>query len=364
MSTVAMDDLQPAMVRPQKTRWQHLRSQYFSSLANGLATIIALAALAWLGWVLLKWGVLNAVWTTDAQSCHAAEGACWSVIHSRWRVILFGLYPFEDQWRSAVGCAAVVATLVLVCLPRNWSAVRMMLILFGGFTVFFLFMRGGFLGLDYVSPSRWGGLSLTLFIYITVISFGLPVSIVLALARQSKLPMVRWIVTLMVDLTRSLPLVTILFTAALILPLVLPSALQGDKLTRILIAFAFFFGCYQSENIRSGMQALARGQYEAADALGLGYWHRTSRIVLPQAFRISMPATINQFVITFKETSLVVIVGLFDLMASSRAAYQAGDWTPYHKEAYIFVALIYFAGAFSLSRYGAYLERRTSVSRR
>lgn len=349
---------------PKKTWLAEVRRAYFSNALNGITTLVALSCLIWGAWQLLVWGVIESVWTSDAQTCQSVGGACWSVVYNRWRVIMFGLYPSAEQWRSAIACLAVVATLFMICLPRNWAAARMMLILFGGFAVFFLFMRGGIFGMDYVAPSRWGGLSLTLFIYITVISFGLPISIVLALARQSKYPMIRWIVSLVVDLTRSLPLVTILFSAALILPLVLPSFLEGDKLTRVLLAFSFFFGCYQSENIRAGMQALGKGQSEAADALGLNYWQRMAWIILPQAFRISMPATINQFVVTFKETSLVVIVGLFDLMASARAAYQTGQWTPYYKEVYIFVAAIYFIGAFSLSRYGAYLERRMSVSRR
>lgn len=341
-----------------------LKRDYFSTPFNSIVTIATLALVAWFAWTVIRWSILDAVAFTDAAACREASGACWSVVTERWRLILFGLYPFEDQWRSAIASLVVIVVMVLICLPRNWSAVRMIGVLFGGFGLFLLFMRGGVFGLDYVPSSEWGGLALTLFIYITVISFGLPIAILLALGRQSRLPVIRGIISVVIDVTRSLPLVTILFSAALVLPLVLPDLLQGERLTRVLFAFAFFFGCYQSENIRAGMQALSVGQTEAGEALGLSYLQRMRLIILPQAFRLSMPATINQFVITFKETSLVVIVGLFDLMASTRTAYQTGEWLPYHKEAYMFVALIFFIGAFSLSRYGAYLEARMTVKER
>ena len=346
------------------TALNRIRADYFSSWPNGAVTLVVLALLLWFLLRVLDWGVFEAHWATPAAECKATTGACWSVIAARWRLILFGLYPYEAQWRSGLACVVVIAAIIAVCLPRNWAAGRMSLILLGAFVLFFGFMRGGVLGLEMIPPSRWGGLSLTLFIYLTVITFGLPISILLAIGRQSRYPVIRGILTLVIDVTRSLPLITILFSAALIVPLVLPSILQGDKLTRVLGAFAFFFGCYQSENVRAGMQALPAGQGEAAEALGLTYAQRMRMIILPQAFRISMPATINQFVITFKETSLVVIVGLFDLMASARAAYNTGEWAPYYAETYIFVGLIYFAGAFSLSRYGAYLERRMALQER
>lgn len=344
-----------------KSMMASIRRDYFSSWLNSIVTLATAALLAWFLWTVLRWGVFDAVAFTDAEGCRAASGACWSVVTERWRLILFGLYPFEEQWRSALASLVVIVVMVLICLPRNWSAARMIGILFGGFGLFLVLMRGGILGLPTVPSSEWGGLALTLYIYLTVISFGLPIAIILALGRQSQLPIVRGIIALVIDVTRSLPLVTILFSAALILPLVLPELLQGERLTRILFAFAFFFGCYQSENIRAGMQALPIGQTEAGESLSLSYLQLMRNIILPQAFRVSMPATINQFVVTFKETSLVVIVGLFDLMASTRTAYQTGDWLPYHKEAYLFVALIFFVGAFSLSRYGAFLEARMSI---
>ncbi|ALL68421.1 Amino acid ABC transporter, permease protein [Paraburkholderia caribensis MBA4] len=264
----------------------------------------------------------------------------------------------EEQWRSALASLIAITTLAVACMPRMWNAARMLPVWLSGYLLFLLFIHGGVLGLVVVPSSRWGGLTLTLFIYITVIAFGLPLAIGLALLRQSHYPLFRHMTAFVVDITRSLPLLTILFSATVIVPLMLPHALEGDKLTRSLMGFTFFFACYQSEIVRGGLQAVGRGQVEAAQALGLSFWNTTALITLPQAFRIAMPATINQFVITFKETSLVIIVGLFDLMASAQAAFHSGEWSAFHTEVYVVVALIYFIGSFTLSRYGKYVERR------
>jgi general L-amino acid transport system permease protein len=222
-------------------------------------------------------------------------------------------------------------------------------------------MRGGVLGLSDVTPDRWGGLALTLFIFAAVVLLGFPTAIVLALARQSKLPVISRMAAFAIDLTRSFPLLAILFAAAVILPFALPNWLQGDKLYRVIYAFAFFFACYQAEIVRGGLQSIPPGQDEAAKALGLTYVKRVTLILLPQAFRNALPATINQIVITFKETSVVVIIGFFEVMASGNAAFGSGEWTHAYVEVYVFVALIYFVFVFTLSRYGAFLERRMRV---
>ena len=214
-----------------------------------------------------------------------------------------------------------------------------------------------------INPSEWGGLTLTVFIYAAGMLIGMPTAIALALMRRSRLPVIAKVTGLFIDGIRSLPLITILFTAALVLPLALPPALIGDKIWRVIIGFALFFAAYEAENIRSGIQALPSGQEEAARALGLTYWQRTTRVILPQAFRNALPPTINQFVISFKETSLIVIIGFFEVMASGKAAYGSGDWSFAWVEVYAFVAAIYFVFVFSLSRYGAYLERRLRVGK-
>ena len=363
----AMNSTTDAPIAPQnRPRFlEGIRRKYFRTPLNVVISLTALAVLGWIVWALLDWAVFKAVWTTPdgtSQVCRNIEGACWAVIESRWRLILFGVYPFEEQWRSSAACVVLVLTTAISCLPMTWRPLRLSTLWVGCFVVFFVLMRGGIFGLSTVPPANWGGLTLTLFVFAAVVLFGMPMAIALALLRRSSSRVVSTSAAVFIDGVRSLPLVSILFTAALILPFVLPNWLQGDKLWRVLVGFACFFAAYQAEILRSGIQALPRGQEEAAQALGMGYLQRVTHIILPQAFRNALPPTINQLVITFKETSLIVIIGFFDVLASGNAAYGNGEWSFAYVEVYVFVGLIYFAFVFSLSRYGAYLERRMRVS--
>lgn len=355
-----------SLVVEMPTMLNGLKRRYFSSPANSLLSIVCFTILAWLVWTILDWAVINAVFTSSGgpEACKAASGACWSVIAERWNLILFGLYPYEEYWRSGLACSVVVVMTVLSCIPRFWSGRAVSVIWVGGFTIFYLLMKGGILGLPVVDEEKWGGLALTVFIFVSTALIGMPLSIVWALLRNSNLPLVARTTGVIIDSVRSLPLLSILFTFAVVLPFVLPEWARGDKLYRVIIGSALFFSAYQAEIIRGGMQGVPKGQEEAAMSLGLKYWHRVSRILLPQAFRNAMPATINQFVITFKETSLVIIVGFFELLASGNAAYGTGDWTFAFVEVYAFIAAIYFVFVFSLSRYGAYLEQRMAVGDR
>jgi general L-amino acid transport system permease protein len=334
----------------------------FGSVSDILITVTCIAFVVWALPPLWDWAIADAIWrAADAQSCKPDRGACWSVIEARHRLIFFGLYPYEEHWRSALACLTIVVMTVCSCMPSFWTARRIGVLWIVGFFIFYGLMMGGVFGLETVTTERWGGLALTLFIFTSVVLLGFPLSIVLALARQSDMPVIRRFASFFIDLTRSFPLLAILFTAAVILPFALPDWLQGDKLYRVIVAFAIFFACYQAEIIRGGLQAVAGGQDEAGKALGLGYWQRMWLIVLPQAVRSALPATINQVVITFKETAIVVIIGFFEVMASGNAAFGSGEWTHAYVEVYVFVALIYFVFVFSLSRYGAYLERRMRI---
>lgn len=342
-----------------------IRAGYFSTRLDTAMTVTFGALVIWIAWGLIDWGVLNAIWSkADREACGHGGGACWAVIDARWRLILFGLYPFEEQWRSAIACAALIVTGVLSCLPFFWSARRIAPLWLAGFAIFYVLMRGGYFGLTVVSEQSWGGLSLTLFVFAAVILLGMPMAIAFALLRRSELPWIARTMGFVIDTIRSLPLLSIMFTFAIVLPFVLPGWAVGDKLYRVIVGYALFFACYQAEIIRGGMQALPAGQEEAAKALGMSYWNRIGYIVLPQAFRNALPPTINQFVITFKETSLVVIIGFFEVLASGNAAYGTADWNMAHVEVYCFVALIFFTFVFALSRYGAYLERRLAVAAR
>ena len=344
--------------------WRNsLRRRFFPTPFQGLVSTVCFGLIVWLGYKLLNWALLSATFdpSRGPGPCHAAAGACWSVIAARWRIILFGLYPYEQQWRSALACVSVVAMVVLSCIPTFWTGRRLAAVWIVGTAVYYVLMKGGVLGLQTEGEEVWGGLALTLFIFVMTCLIGFPMAIGLALLRRSRLPWISRTTGIIIDSVRSLPLISILFTFAIVLPFALPQWLQGDKLYRVIVGSALFFSVYQAEIIRGGMQGVSTGQEEASMALGLGYWQRVSRILMPQAMRNALPSTINQFVIGFKETSLVVIVGFFEVMASANAAYGNGEWRFAYVEVYVFVALIYFVFVFSLSRYGAYLERRMAV---
>lgn len=343
---------------------RRLRRDFFSTPMNSVISVIGLLLFFYVVVSVLSWAFVDAVWTqAQAHRCSKASGACWSVIDARWRLILFGLYPAEEHWRSALACLAILVTAVCSCLPWFWSIRRLPILWIAGFTVFVLLMRGGVFGMDYVAPSKWGGLSLTVFIFSSVALLGMPMAVALAFGRRSGLRVISGVCGFLIDTIRSFPLVTILFTAAVVFPFVLPEWAQGDKLTRVIVGYSLFFACYQAEIIRGGLQAIPPGQEEAAKALGMGYLNRVTDILLPQAFRNALPATINQFVITFKETSLVIIIGFFEVLAAANAAFGTGEWVHTYVEVYVFVSLIYFVFVFSLSRYGAYLERRLRVGK-
>ncbi|WP_343560003.1 amino acid ABC transporter permease [Kiloniella sp. b19] len=344
-------------------KMETIRNDYFSTRGNAVISSVCIALLLWIGWTLVDWGLLNAKFSADEgiDGCRAVSGACWAVIDARARLIFFGLYPYEEHWRSALACLAIILVTVLSCIPCFWTTRRLAFLWLAGFATFYVLMRGGVLGMTEVLETEWGGLALTLFIFSAVCIVGMPMAIVFALLRRSQYTVIATTMALVIDGIRSLPLLSIMFTAALVLTFVLPDWLQGDKLYRVIFGYSLFFACYQAEIIRGGMQSLPAGQEEAAKALGLNYFQRISRIVLPQAFRNALPPTINQFVVTFKETSLVTIVGFFDVLASGNAAFSSGEWLTTYVEVYFFVALIYFSFVFSLSRYGAYLETRLRV---
>jgi len=223
-------------------------------------------------------------------------------------------------------------------------------------------MEGSLLGLQQVTTGQWGGLALTLFLFASVVLIGMPMGLGLALARRSNLPVISYGTSIFIDFIRSLPLLTTLFTAAVVMPMVLPDWMSGDKIWRVIIAFSLFFGCYQAEVFRGGFQAIPKGQFEAGTALGLSYAQILRKIILPQVFRHALPGTINMVVVTFKETAIVIIIGFFDVLASANAAFGTGKWAPYYMEVYVFVAMIYWTFIFSLSQYGVYLKKRMSIA--
>ena len=345
-----------ALVSKKFNRWKFCRRS-FATPTDSVITVVVFASLAWLVWMALNWGVFNAVWGADDVGECGHGGACWSVIDARHRLILFGLYPYDEHWRSALACLSIIGTVILSCIPWSRTAKRLSTIWIVGFALYYLLMEGSLLGLAQVTTDQWGGLALTLFLFSSVVLIGIPMGLGLALMRRSEMPVVRGFASLVIDMIRSLPLLTTLFTAAVVIPILLPGWLAGDKIWRVIIAFGLFFACYQAEVLRGGFQAVTKGQFEAGKALGLTYWQILGRIVLPQVFRHALPATVNNVVVTFKETAIVIIIGFFDVLASANAAFGTGEWAPYYIEVLVFVAAIYWVFLFSLGQYGEYLKR-------
>ena len=229
-----------------------------------------------------------------------------------------------------------------------------------GLALIAVLMWGGFLGLPYVENERWGGLILTLLLASFGIAAAFPLSIVLALARRSQLPAIRGLAVGYIELVRGVPLISLLFMASVMLPLFLPAGVTTDKLLRAQLALIMFAAAYLAEVVRGGLQAIPREQYEAADALGLSYFQKTTSVILPQALRIAVPPLVSTFIGFFKDTSLVLIIGLFDLLSTIKVALTDPVWTGFGVEAYVFASLVYFAFCFAMSQYSRRLERRAS----
>lgn len=341
-----------------------LRRNYFGGARQTALTVALALLVAWLGVRLLDWALFSAVWSPDGRElCRTEEaGACWSVVAARWELILFGLFPRAELGRSALAMFTLIAMMGLTAWPRLWSPGRLAAVWGLGFVIFYVLMAGGSFGLAPVAVRDWGGLTLTLFIFMAVVALGMPIGLGLALLRRSNLWIISRVVALLIDVTRSLPLLALMYTAAVVMPFALPGWLQGESLWRVIVAFAIFYGCYQAEIFRSGFQSVSVGQEEAAKALGLGFVDRISRILLPQAFRITLPATVNQLVITFKETSLVTIIGFFEILASGAAAFGNPEWSFAYLEVYVFVGAVYFFFVTLISRFGGFLERRSAIA--
>lgn len=344
-------------------RW--FRENLFSSPFNTVLTIIMLLLLV--DWIpsFLQWGVFDAVWyTTDHNVCRQADGACWAVVGEKHRPMLFGVYPYDEHWRLVVALIVYMITITLTLTPRCWNLkILIPLWIVGGGTVA-LMLWGGLLGLTYVDSSQWGGLPLTMVLFTGTVVLGFPVSILFALGRRSHLPAVKAICVTLIESMRGVPLITILFVAVNVFPLFLPEGMEIDKLFRVIVGMAIFFACYQAEVIRGGLQAIPRGQYEAAEALGLGYWQHTVKIILPQALRICLPGIVNHIIAALKNTSFVLIIGLFDILTATTAVMQDPLWRRFFVEAYLFVAVVYFVFCFALSKYSQKVEGWLNDGRR
>jgi len=305
---------------------------------------------------LTRWALVDATWSGTATHCRAAPaGACWAFLGHKLHLILFGLYPRAEQWRAAGATALLLILIALTAVPRFWRR-PLFLAWAGGLPIGLWLMHGG-PGLAPVPSRLWGGFPVTLLLTAAGLALGLPVGILLALGRRSRLPLPRLAATAVVETVRGVPLIAVLYLAALVLPLALPSGLEVDKLLLAQTGVALFASAYMAEAVRSGLQIIPKGQMEAALALGLRWWQAMRLVILPQALKVVIPSFISIAIGFFQDTSLIVIIGLFDLLNTARLAAQDPAWLGFHAEAYGFVALIYFGGSVAMSRYGLWLEK-------
>ena len=342
-----------------------IRNNLFADWKSAVTTVVIVGLILY--WLpgLAQWSVLRAVFETDAQVCQEARGvgACWGVIAEKYRLIIFGRYPFDEQWRPLLATALMTALLVASCVRlfwRPWLVALWVVVL----AAFFVLMAGGQFGLTPVPTDLWGGLPLTMMLATLGIVLAFPLSILVALGRRSQMPAIRTICILYVELIRGVPLISVLFMASFMFPLFLPPGMSPDVLLRVLVGITLFSAAYLAEIVRGGLQAVPKGQYEAAESLGLTYWQVQRKVVLPQALAIVVPGIMNSFIAIFKDTSLVTIVSLYELTGAMTLALNSdADWRPFKVEGYLFITAIYFVFCFAMSRYSLWIEKQVNRSK-
>lgn len=343
-----------------------LRQRLFSSWANTLLTILSLGFLLLILPPLLNWTIFSATWRGDGAAACTGEGACWLFIKDHASQFMYGAYPAELRWRvNLVFFLIVPAFLLAIWFSkhrlRQWLVAAALFVIP---VIAWNLLYGGVFGLSVVPTRDWGGMMLTLVVSSAGILFSLPVGILLALGRTSDMPIIRWFCIVFIEFWRGVPLITILFMASVMLPLFLPGDLHIDNLIRALVGVALFASAYMAEVVRGGLQGVARGQYEAADSLGLGYWVKMRLIILPQALKTMIPAITNTYVGLFKETTLVSIIGLYDFLGIVHSASQDPAWLGMGMEGYAFCAIVYFILCYSMTRASYRLERTLSPERK
>jgi general L-amino acid transport system permease protein len=351
-------------------RW--LRINLFATPADAIMTVIGIAILGLVLPPLINWLFISAQWSGPDRSVCATvsqggvqpdgwSGACWAFVNAKFEQFMVGRYTISERWRVWLVAFMFVALLVPLMIPRAPYKGLNAIMLFGVFPIVaFVLLVGGVFGLPYVETQLWGGLMVTLVLSFVGIAVSLPLGIVLALGRRSKLPVVKMVCVIFIEAIRGVPLVTVLFMASVMLPLFLPAGMTFDKFLRALIGVALFASAYMAEVIRGGLQAIPKGQYEGADSLGFSYWQKTGLIVLPQALKLVIPGIVNTFIGLFKDTSLVYIIGMFDLLGIVRQNFADAAWasaqTP--MSGLVFSGFVFWLFCFGMSRYSMFMERR------
>ena len=343
-----------------------IRKNLFNTWYNSVLTILSFLLIYYAVSGIFSWGVQLAQFAgTDPESCKGIDGACWPVISDNFGLFMVGTYPFELRWRPLAALVVVVALAALAIWPRvrririyhlAWIAAPVV--------VFFIIRGSETLNLQPVQSRLWGGAMLTIILSVVGIVCAFPIGLALALGRQSRLPVIRLMSVGYIELVRGVPLITVLFMSSIMLPLFFPEGFNLDKVLRAQIGIILFAAAYQAEVVRGGLQGVDGGQAEAAAALGLKYWPTMGLIVLPQALKIVIPTMVSSAISLLKDTSLVVIIGLFDMLGVANLVLANPIWLGKMFETYVFVAALYWVMCFSMSRYARHLEIRFSTSDR
>ena len=339
-----------------------LKKNLFNTPNNSVVSIFVLALAAKLFAFCMDWFLLNATFSGDAAACRKASGFCYPFIKEKFEFIIFGFYPRELLWRPTVAMIILIGSFIYVKEPKRWSK-NSLYIMCASFFMYFFLLRGG-LGMEVVTNDKWGGLPLTLMLATIGIIFSYPFGIMLALARRSNLKILKTLSVAYIELIRGVPLISILFMSSVMFPLFLPDGVTIDKLLRAQVAIIMFASAYMAEVIRGGLASIDKGQYEAAHSLGLSYFQTMRFIIIPQAIRVVIPPTVNTAIGMFKDTSLVLIIALFDLLNTTKSSLKDSDWLGFSVEAYVFVALIYFVFCYFMSKYSKRLENEFGIKSR
>jgi general L-amino acid transport system permease protein len=355
--TKILPSLPPPRSTTGVTGWMYanLLSSPLNIVLTGVGLAIILAAVI----PLVQWGVLNADFVGSTQDDCTSGGACWVFIGGRWNFFIYGFFPEATYWRVDI----VYALLIILLAPQFFDAFPYKK-LFGVITLTafpigsVILLAGGVFGLERVPTEQWSGLILTLVLSFVGIVGSLPIGILLALGRRSKMPVIRGICVVFIEVWRGVPLISVLFMASVMLPLFLPEGVNFDKLLRALIGIVMFQSAYMAEVVRGGLQAIPKGQYEAGSALGLGYWRSMQLIIMPQALKLVIPGIVNTFIALFKDTTLVLIIGLFDFLKTIETAITDPNWRNVATEGHLFAALGFWIFCYGMSRYSQSLERK------
>ncbi|MET3854649.1 amino acid ABC transporter permease [Rhizobium sp. OAE497] len=347
-----------------------IRRNLLATPKDIVLTVIAIAALAWVLPHMINWLFIQAVWTgTDRTFCATTvqggtqpdgwSGACWAFVNAKLDQFVYGRYTLDERWRPTlvfIMFAALLTPMLIPSMPRKGLNALLLFVALPLVSIWLLY--GGF-GLEIVETPLWGGLLVTLVVSFVGIAVSLPFGIILALGRRSQMPVVKMVCVIFIEVIRGIPLITVLFMASVMLPLFLPQGWNVDKLIRAVIGVSIFASAYMAEVIRGGLQAIAKGQYEGADSLGLGYWQKMRLIILPQAIKLVIPGIVNTFIGMFKDTSLVSIISMFDLLGIVRLNFSDGNWasavTPL--TGLIFAGFVFWIFCFGMSRYSVFMER-------